>query len=222
MEHLIPLVITNLSATELKDGRLFGRMKVYASVSISGGPPTGYNSVFRTHVDMEGNNNPRWNTVMDFRLHGPSLRNNLLLLNFNLYCRDTLDERFIGGVRVPINPLLAMISGNRTASQPVRYPVTTSSGDVHGFINFCFGYGNSIRPSGSQQPAPQSRQPRPPHVAREAQQPAPQRHPPPPPQAYQYDYGDQANQYDYDDQANQYDYDYDDQANAFDDVSDYY
>ncbi|GMQ08566.1 hypothetical protein CsSME_00052237 [Camellia sinensis var. sinensis] len=79
MKHLRPFVITNLSATELEYIRLFGRMKVHAVVSISGGPPTGYNTEFTTHVDMEGNNNPRWNTVMDFKLHDLSLRNNLLI-----------------------------------------------------------------------------------------------------------------------------------------------
>ncbi|KAF5931313.1 hypothetical protein HYC85_032186 [Camellia sinensis] len=116
MEHLIPFVITKLSATELKDGRLFGRIKVYATISISGGPPT-HNTEFTTHVDMEGNNNPKWNTVMDFRLHDPSLQNNLLYLNFNFHCRRNLGYKFIGGVIVLINHLLAMISSNKTASQ---------------------------------------------------------------------------------------------------------
>ncbi|KAL7172176.1 hypothetical protein ACSBR2_031800 [Camellia fascicularis] len=169
MEHLRPFVITNLSATELEDIRLFGKMKVYAVVSISGGPPTGYNTEFTSHVDMEGNSNPKWNTVMDFRLHDPSLRNNLLYLNFNFHCRRTLGDKFIGRVSVPINPLLAMISGNRTASQAVRYPVTTLSGEMHGFVDFCFGFGNPIRPLGPQQPAPQWQPPPPP--------------PPPPPPA---------------------------------------
>ncbi|KAI7980324.1 Protein SRC2 [Camellia lanceoleosa] len=144
MEHLRPFVITNLSATELEDIRLFGRMKVYAVVSISSGPPTSYNTEFTTHVDMEGNNNPRWNTVTDFKLHDPSLQNNLLYLNFNFHCRRTLGDKFIGRVSVPINSLLAMISGKRTASQAVRYPVMTLSGETHGFVHFCFDLGTQI------------------------------------------------------------------------------
>ncbi|GMP87754.1 hypothetical protein CsSME_00039999 [Camellia sinensis var. sinensis] len=162
MKHLRPFVITNPSATELEDIRLFGRMKVSATVSISGGPPTGYNTKFTTHVDMQGNTNPKWNTLMDFKLHDPSLRNNLLYLNFNFHCSRTFGDKYIGGVSVPINPLFAMISGNRTASQAVRYPVRTFSGEVHGFVNFCFGFGNSIRPLGPQQPAPQWQPPPPP------------------------------------------------------------
>ncbi|GMP87747.1 hypothetical protein CsSME_00039993 [Camellia sinensis var. sinensis] len=221
MEHLRPFVITNLSATELVDIRLFGRMKVYAVVSISGGPPTGYNTEFTTHVDMEGNNNPKWNTVMDFRLHDPSLRNNLLYLNFNFHCRRTLGDKFIGQVSVPINPLLAMISGNRTASQAVRYPVTTLSGEMHGFVDFCFGFGNPIRPLGPQQAAPQW-QPPAVDVASKAQVEVNywQSYYTSEPQTLQnqVNYGsnaqasdDQANQFDDDDQAN------DDQANQFDD-----
>ncbi|GMP87752.1 hypothetical protein CsSME_00039997 [Camellia sinensis var. sinensis] len=183
MEHLIPFVITNLSATELKHGRLFGKIKVYATVSISGGPPT-HNTEFTTHVDMEGNNNPKWNTVMDFRLHDPSLQNNLLYLNFNFHCRQNLGYKFISGVSVLINLLLAMISGNRTASQAVQYLVMMSSGELRGFVNFCFRFGNSIRPLGPQQPALRWQPPPPPHGSNAQAN------------------DDQANQFDDDDHAN--------------------
>ncbi|KAI7983507.1 Protein SRC2 [Camellia lanceoleosa] len=108
-------------------------------------------------------------------------RNNLLYLNFNFHCRRTLGDKFIGRVSVPINPLLAMTSGNRTASQVAQYPVMTSSGELRGIVNFCFGFGNSIRPLGLQQPAPQWRPPRPPHVVLEAKQLAPQWQPTRPP-----------------------------------------
>ncbi|THG16763.1 hypothetical protein TEA_026990 [Camellia sinensis var. sinensis] len=190
---------------ELEDIRLFGRMKVYAIVSISGGPPTGYNTEFTTYVDMERNNNPKWNTVMDFKLHDPSLRNNLLYLNFNFHCRQTLGDKFIGRVSVPIDSILAMISGKRTASQAVRNPNC---------------------PLGPQQSAPQWQPPPPPpppaDVALEAHVEVNywQSYYTSEPQTLQnqVNYGsnaqvndDQANQFDDDDQVD------DDQGNQFDD-----
>ncbi|KAI7983947.1 hypothetical protein LOK49_LG15G00261 [Camellia lanceoleosa] len=127
---------------------------------------------------------------MDFRLHDPSLQNNLLYLNFNFHCRRKLGYKFIGGVSVLINHLLDMISGNRTSSQAVQYPVMTSYRELRGFVNFYFGFGNSIRPLGPQQPALQW-QPLPP--------------PPPPPPLHGSNAqanDDEANQFDDDDQAN--------------------
>ncbi|XP_028102479.1 eisosome protein SEG2-like [Camellia sinensis] len=145
MEHFKPLVITNISAKNLRDIRFFGKMKVYAVISITGGPSTGHKSEFRTSVDYERETNPKWkNTRMDFRLHNPSLQNNLLYLNINFYCTRILGDKHVGGVCVSVKRLFDMTSRNGTASQAVRYPVVTSSGEKQGFVDFSFAFGEPI------------------------------------------------------------------------------
>ncbi|KAG6390371.1 hypothetical protein SASPL_148105 [Salvia splendens] len=69
--------------------RSFGRMRVYAEVSISGEP----NTSKQTTVDLAGQTNPRWNFSLDYTFEEASLQKSELVVKVKLYCERTLGDK---------------------------------------------------------------------------------------------------------------------------------
>ncbi|KAG6390530.1 hypothetical protein SASPL_148268 [Salvia splendens] len=90
-----------VSADNLPDVRSFGRMKVYAEVSINREPDTSR----LTTVDTDGETNPRWNFPLEYMIEEASLRNPRLVVGLKLNSERTLRERYIGEVNISVKGL---------------------------------------------------------------------------------------------------------------------
>lgn len=91
--------ITVVSAGDLPDVRLIGRMKVYAVIALNGA------MVGCTHTDEEGKTNPRWNSTFGFPINEADLRRPGLNIAVELYCERTLGDRYVGRTVIPVKSL---------------------------------------------------------------------------------------------------------------------
>ncbi|XP_047961815.1 protein SRC2 homolog [Salvia hispanica] len=123
-----------VSADNLPDVRSFGRMKVYAEVSINGEPDTSR----LTTVDTEGETNPRWNFPLEYTIEEASLQNPELVVGVKLYCERTLGDRYIGEVNISVKGLFDY--GPR-GENVLSYTV---DGAGNGKLNILYSFGNKF------------------------------------------------------------------------------
>ncbi|KAG6390368.1 hypothetical protein SASPL_148102 [Salvia splendens] len=107
-------------------------MKVYAEVSINGESKTSK----RTTVDKDRGTNPRWICSLDYTFKEASLQNQGLLVVVKLYCERTLEDRYIGEVKLPVK---ALFDYGPRVENVLTYTVD-GAGD--GKLNILYSFGN--------------------------------------------------------------------------------
>ncbi|XP_042033585.1 protein SRC2-like [Salvia splendens] len=127
------LEIILVSANNLPDVRSFGRMKVYAEVSI-----IGEDTSTRTTVDTDGETNPRWNFPLEYTFEEAFLQNPGLVVGVKLYCERTLGNRYIGEVNISVKGLFDY--GPRVENV-LTYTVDGTEG---GKLNILYSFGNKF------------------------------------------------------------------------------
>ncbi|XP_057793064.1 protein SRC2 homolog [Salvia miltiorrhiza] len=127
------LEIILVSADDLPNIRSFGKMKVYAEISLNGKSETSK----RTTVDLAGETNPKWNFPLDYTVNEASLRTPGLELVVKLFCQRTLGDRYIGEVKISVKSLFD--SGPR-----VENALTYAVGTGDGKLNILYSFGNTF------------------------------------------------------------------------------
>ncbi|PHT60479.1 hypothetical protein CQW23_02842 [Capsicum baccatum] len=85
------------SASDLKDVRLLGEMKVYAKVTIAG------KSKY-TKVDLVNKSNPVWNAT--FRFFVPEIHIDNIRVKIEFFCRRSFsDDKYVGHLNLSIKPV---------------------------------------------------------------------------------------------------------------------
>ncbi|KAK4433677.1 protein SRC2 [Sesamum alatum] len=134
--------ITLVSADSLPDVRLFGRMKVYAKVSIRGESRTSK----KTPADMVGVTNPRWNFPIEYTISESAVRQPGIRIAIKLYCKRTFrSDGFVGEVNIPVKSLFDM---GLQAEEILSYQV---GGTAEGRLNILYSFGEKVlvrKPSG--------------------------------------------------------------------------
>ncbi|KAH6832833.1 hypothetical protein C2S53_006080 [Perilla frutescens var. hirtella] len=92
-EQTVKLHIRLISAEKLPEIRHFGKMKVYAEVSLNG------TNTIKTKVDKERETNPTWDFCHDYTVNLKEAS----ALTVKLYCDRTRGDKCIGTVQIPIN-----------------------------------------------------------------------------------------------------------------------
>ncbi|XP_042518134.1 protein SRC2-like [Macadamia integrifolia] len=140
--EFLPLELTVISAKDIKDVNLFGKMDVYVVVTLAGDSRTKQ----RTPIDKDGGTNPNWNFQMTFNIDEAAALRNGVVLVFQLRCdRSIGGDKDIGEVHVPVKELLDNAGEGKTA-QSISYQVRTSSGKPKGQLNFSYKFGEKITP----------------------------------------------------------------------------
>nr|XP_018622887.1 uncharacterized protein LOC104086296 isoform X2 [Nicotiana tomentosiformis]XP_018622888.1 uncharacterized protein LOC104086296 isoform X1 [Nicotiana tomentosiformis] len=86
------------SASNLRDVRQFGRMKVYAKVSIAG------KSKY-TEVDLVNEKNPEWNTTLCFVIPEKDIIQGSISAKIELFCKRTLShDKYVGELLFSLAP----------------------------------------------------------------------------------------------------------------------
>ncbi|GER32921.1 calcium-dependent lipid-binding family protein [Striga asiatica] len=137
-----PLHITLKSAEGLKNASLFGKMDVYAEISIAGYPQ----SVKRTSVDKNGGTSPKWKKdhPMEFIVDEPYLTKPGLSLLFQLKDECSFGpDKVIGSATVPIHDLFKPDS-DLTRDNTVEYQIYTPSGKPKGSLKFSYKFGEKF------------------------------------------------------------------------------
>ncbi|KAK9086458.1 hypothetical protein Syun_028852 [Stephania yunnanensis] len=136
MERTKKLEIILESATGLKDVRLTGRMRVYATGAISEGAfsATSLTSMQKTEADTTGQTNPVWNTKMSFTVPETDPLHRELV--FGLFCQRSLrEDKCLDVVRIPLSTLSA--GRPSIAFTEVSYPISNGRG---GNLNFYYRF----------------------------------------------------------------------------------
>ncbi|MFS7959504.1 putative C2 domain-containing protein [Helianthus anomalus] len=142
MEFHKTLDLTLVSAKGLKKaGSIFGKLHVYAVVSISG---TGYKvQKFKTPIHKDGGSDPTWNFPMKFTVNeAAGLENRLTLVVKIKGARMFLDKN-LGEVRVPIKELLQGVKPEEKTVQNVSYEVRGRYGELEGVVSLSYKFGGS-------------------------------------------------------------------------------
>ncbi|KAK9136929.1 hypothetical protein Sjap_007523 [Stephania japonica] len=130
------LDVTVISAKDLKDAGIFGKMDVYVAICIAGDPRTKQ----RTPVHKDGGRSPAWNHTMKFAISEGLANQGRLILEFQIRCERALGDKTLGEVHVPVKELLDNPSAAANANF-VSYQVRTPSGKPKGVLNFSFKFG---------------------------------------------------------------------------------
>ncbi|KAJ9555904.1 hypothetical protein OSB04_010518 [Centaurea solstitialis] len=155
VEYRRTLDLTLISAKDLKNVSFFGKMDVYAVVSVS----YFYGSFqrFKTPVHKGGGPNPTWNFPMKFTLNEHALERNRLKLVIKIMAAGIFIDRQLGVVQVPIFKELMKSNGNST--QFVSYPVRRPSGKTaKGELSFSYKFGENFCFEEEDTPPPAPRQ----------------------------------------------------------------
>ncbi|KAM7469671.1 hypothetical protein LguiA_007854 [Lonicera macranthoides] len=117
-------------------------MRLYAVVSLIGDPPL---TRRKTHVDKTGGRRPHWNTTVEFRIPEHKLRQNCLMLVFQLRCQRTLGgDKDVGCLYVPVKELFdGDSSGSLNFPRSVAIPVNSKSGNTKGVLYLSYVFGES-------------------------------------------------------------------------------
>ncbi|XP_042495799.1 protein SRC2-like isoform X2 [Macadamia integrifolia] len=119
-----PLELTVISAKDIKDVNLFGKMDVYVVVTLGGDPRTKQ----KTPIDKDGGRSPNWNFKMNFNIDEVAAQKGGLVLVFQLFSDRSLGgDKEIGDVHVPVKELLES-AGKGNSAQSVTYQVRKPSG----------------------------------------------------------------------------------------------
>ncbi|KAL9228171.1 hypothetical protein vseg_003780 [Gypsophila vaccaria] len=151
------LELTVISAKDLKNVNLIGKMDVYVVVSLSHDPK----SKQKTPVHQDGGTKPSWNYTMRFNVDDAAAMDPAKFLVFQLKHEHTFGaDKDLGEVRVPVGELFASVNGNDpSAPQFLTYQVKTASGKAKGELKFSFKFvdvGHNTAPgydAGSSKPA---------------------------------------------------------------------
>ncbi|KAJ9554688.1 hypothetical protein OSB04_009302 [Centaurea solstitialis] len=136
------LDLTLISAKELKNVSLAGKMDVYAVVSISG-----TTQKFKTTVGKDGGPNPTWNFPMKFTVEEAAVVNNCLTLVVKIKAAGMFVNRQLGQVQLPIKDLMEGITAEGKPTQVVTLPVIRKwcSGDKpKGDVTFSYKFGGKL------------------------------------------------------------------------------
>ncbi|KAJ9555770.1 hypothetical protein OSB04_010384 [Centaurea solstitialis] len=130
------LFLTLISAKEVKNVSLFGRMDVYAVVSISGG--TFQNLV--SPVKKRGGRNPTWELPMKFTFDEAAAMRGHITLVIKIKAIGMFTNWKLGEVHVPIKELMESVKSDGNPMQFVSYRLRSSSGKTTKGEVYCFGY----------------------------------------------------------------------------------
>ncbi|KAL2497238.1 soybean protein regulated by cold-2 [Abeliophyllum distichum] len=134
------LDINLVSAKNLPDVRNYGRMKVYAEVSINGISKT----AIKTQDDKQNECNPSWNCSIVYTIGERAVQATNIDLVIKLFTKRTFGDRYIGEVKLALKSLFE----NGVSAQNVSHAV---SGTTSGILNISYSFGEKIvveRPSG--------------------------------------------------------------------------
>ncbi|KAJ0704483.1 putative C2 domain-containing protein [Helianthus annuus] len=146
MEYTLDFTLVSAKGLT-KASTIFGKLHVYAIVSISG---TAGQKVqkFKTRIDKDGGSDPTWNFPMKFTMNeAAGLQNRLTLVVKIKGARMFLDKN-LGEVRVPIKELLEGLKTEGKTMQNVSYQVRGRYGEPDGVVSFSYklGSGSVYRP----------------------------------------------------------------------------
>ncbi|KAJ4776026.1 Calcium-dependent lipid-binding (CaLB domain) family protein [Rhynchospora pubera] len=129
------LDLTLISAKDLKDVNLLGKMDVYAEVSLSADP----RSRQRTKIHVDSGPNPTWNQTLRFNVPADPGAPGTLQVVLRAE-KKALGDKDIGEVHVPLKELFENVRGDGpTQPQFVSYQVRVpSSGKPKGVINLSY------------------------------------------------------------------------------------
>lgn len=86
------------SASDLPDVREFGRMKVYAKVSVAG-------TTKCTEVDTMNDTNPKWNTTLCFIVPEKDIIQGHMYCKIELFCKRTFShDKYVGELDLSLAP----------------------------------------------------------------------------------------------------------------------
>ncbi|KAL1561279.1 protein SRC2-like [Salvia divinorum] len=129
--------ITLISATDLENVRVLGKMKVHTRASLSGG--TAANGVEkRSPVDKHGETNPTWNYTMRFAVSEAMVENFNTMLVVKLYCKRKLQDRYVGEIHTPLKKLFNFARGG---SPVINVPVQKGCVNSQGMLTFSYKRG---------------------------------------------------------------------------------
>ncbi|XP_022856817.1 uncharacterized protein LOC111377900 [Olea europaea var. sylvestris] len=133
--------ITLVSANNLPNVRDFGRMKVYAEVSINGISKTAK----KAEVDKKNECSPCWNCTIGYTIGERAVQQETgVEIAIKLFCKRTLGDRYIGEVKLPLKSLFE----NGPTAQNISYVV---DGTASGTLVISYRFGEMIvvkKPSG--------------------------------------------------------------------------
>ncbi|KAL1561282.1 protein SRC2-like [Salvia divinorum] len=128
--------ITLISATDLENVRVLGKMKVHARVSLSGGEK-------RSPTDKHGETNPAWNFTMRFAVSEAMVENFNTMLVVKLYCKRKLGDRYVGEIHTPLKELFDFARGGG-GSAVVCFPVQKGCVNSQGMLRFSYMFGEKM------------------------------------------------------------------------------
>ncbi|KAF0925665.1 hypothetical protein E2562_017233 [Oryza meyeriana var. granulata] len=139
------LVVTLVSAKDLKKVTVFSKMRVYAVASISGGDP--WVPTHRTHADREGGRSPMWHAPLRFPIPaaGAAGDTRALALHVLLRAERVFGDLDVGEVFVPVQDLVAAAPDDgehRHLSYQVHRPV---SGRKCGVLHISYNITDDVR-----------------------------------------------------------------------------
>lgn len=117
-----------ISAQDLKDVRLVGRMKTYAVAYVDS------EHTARTRVDEKNGANPIWNESLTVSAAEDRLKDSLAYLTIDIFSQGPIRDTLVGTVRILLSDAL---KGGETAN-PIRCLsswVRLPCGDVQGILN---------------------------------------------------------------------------------------
>ncbi|KAJ0802226.1 putative C2 domain-containing protein [Helianthus annuus] len=132
------LELTIISAKDLNNVNLFGKMNVYAVVYITGAGNQDQKQ--KTHVDKDGDSNPTWNYPMKFKTDESAALQNRLTLVVKIKTGGMLGDKDVGEVHVPVKELLDGDYTGRRQLQFVTYQVRKPSGHPKGELSFSYKF----------------------------------------------------------------------------------
>lgn len=133
-----------MSAKDLKDVNVFGKMDVYVVVSLSGDKTNKRNQ--RTPVHTDGSTSPRWGHTVSFTVDMAAARAGRLTLKFKIKAERTLGgDKDVGRVVVPVGELLDQVgAGGDGKPKPMSYSVRLPSGKTKGVLEFSYKFGEQF------------------------------------------------------------------------------
>lgn len=118
-----------ISAQDLKDVKLIGRMKTYAVAYVDP------EHKVRTRVDEKGGVNPVWNDLLTVSVAEGRLKGTLTCLNVEIFSQSHIrHDKLVGTVRILLSDVLKG-GEKRNPIHCLAYWVRLPSGDPHGILN---------------------------------------------------------------------------------------
>lgn len=164
MEHRT-LEITLQHAKNLGKVKYFGKMAVYAVVSISDEHDELNDVIKQSPVDHNGDTRPTWNFPIKFKVGEEALQGDSLTLRFNLLCQRYYGDVDVGGAEISIKKLLnGPVTAAATADgwRSMRISVINVRGERHGQLSFSYKFSGGTIPPPPPLPSSSSDPPPPP------------------------------------------------------------